>query len=231
MDRQQRKERTRETPLMQTHVNVSATKGSRVGDPGNGNNSNNAPAVGARPTSAPDASTAETGSHGRAWALINNTRRQHVDIGSRGERFERDPIRYMRTVLSLGWSADDDMVMLPARHMNPAYAEVLVWPVASDDAASSSTAGSSGDGSYDDSSDDDDDRSDWSDDDSDSRDGSDDDDDRAYSSDYDDAEGDGGAGLRPRERASNGAGVTGAAIHPNVGAARSNAAAGLARGR
>lgn len=207
---------------MQTHVNAPVAKGSRVGDPINSGNSN-ASAVGARPTGAPDASTAETGRPNRAWALINNTRRQHVDIGSRGECFERDPIRYMRTVLSLGWSADDDMVMLPTRHMDPTYAEVLVWPVASDDAASSSTTGSSGDGSYDDDdSSDDSDRSDWSDDGSDD----DDDDDCAYSSDYDDEAQDGGES-RPRAQASNGA--TGA--HPNTGAARSNATAGPARGR
>ncbi|AVK76996.1 hypothetical protein pmac_cds_308 [Pandoravirus macleodensis] len=206
------------------HTNTPAAKGSRIGDPINSAISN-ASVVGARHASAHDASTAETARPNRAWALINDTRRQHVDIGSRGECFERDPIRYMRTVLSLGWSADDDMVMLPTRHMDPTYAEVLVWPVASDDAASSSTTGSSGDGSYDDDDDDssdDDDRSDWSDDGSDD----DDDDDRAYSSDYDDeAQDDGGS--RPRVQASNGA--TGA--HPNTGAAKGNATTGAARAR
>ncbi|BCU03731.1 hypothetical protein [Pandoravirus japonicus] len=99
----------------------------------------------------------------RAWALINRTRRQHVDIGPGGVHFERDPIRYMRTVLSLAWSASDDMVMLPARHMpSGPYTEALVWPVPSDDAASSSSSGSDWDDSEDD-----------------------DDDDVAYSSDYD----------------------------------------------
>ncbi|ATE82508.1 hypothetical protein pdul_cds_437 [Pandoravirus dulcis] len=104
----------------------------------------------------------------RAWALINHTRRQHVDIGPGGVHFERDPIRYMRTVLSLAWAASDDMVMLPARHMpSGPYTEALVWPVPSDDAASSSSSSSSGSGSdWDDSEDDDD-------------------DDVAYSSDYD----------------------------------------------
>nr|UDO47631.1 hypothetical protein [Pandoravirus massiliensis] len=172
---------------MQTRGNAPDTKGSRIGDP------NNAPAAvpAARRTGTPDASGTETAGNSRAWALINNTRRQHVGIGSRGECFERDPIRYMRTVLSLGWSADDDMVMLPTRHMDPTYAEVLVWPVASDDAASSSSTGSTDDDDDDDSEDDDgsDDRSDWSDD-TDSDDNGDDDgddDDRAYSSDYDDS--------------------------------------------
>jgi hypothetical protein len=88
----------------------------------------------------------------RAWSLINRTRRQHVDIGSGGAHFERDPIRYMRTVLSLGWSADDDMLMLPARHVPAAHTEVLVWPVASDDAASTSSSDSNSD--YDDDDDD-----------------------------------------------------------------------------
>nr|UMO78782.1 hypothetical protein [Pandoravirus belohorizontensis] len=101
----------------------------------------------------------------RAWALINHTRRQHVDIGPGGVHFERDPIRYMRTVLSLAWSASDDMVMLPARHVpSGPYTEALVWPVPSDDAASSSSSGSRS-------------SSDWDD--------SEDDDDVAYSSDYD----------------------------------------------
>ncbi|AVK75934.1 hypothetical protein pneo_cds_327 [Pandoravirus neocaledonia] len=214
---------------MQMHTNTPAAKGSRIGDPINSAISN-ASVVGARHASAHDASTAETARPNRAWALINNTRRQHVDIGSRGECFERDPIRYMRTVLSLGWSADDDMVMLPTRHMDPTYAEVLVWPVASDDAASSSTTGSSGDGSYDD--DDgvgtsDDDRSDWSDDTSDSGGEYDDEDDRAYSSDYDDAGGgSGGAASRPLARDGNGA-----VAHPNAAVARSGTAAGSGRGR
>ncbi|AGO84095.1 hypothetical protein psal_cds_398 [Pandoravirus salinus] len=110
------------------------------------------------------ASPKRTSRRGRPWALINHTRRQHVDIGPDGVHFERDPIRYMRTVLSLAWSASDDMVMLPARHMLPAghapeaYTEALVWPVPSDDAASSSSSSQSD--------------SDW-------------DDDDAYSSDYD----------------------------------------------
>ncbi|WBR14476.1 hypothetical protein pkur_cds_301 [Pandoravirus kuranda] len=212
---------------MQTHANTHAPKGSRAGDPASGSNAS-ALAAGARPTGGSDASTVETGNRSRAWALINNTRRQHVDIGSRGECFERDPIRYMRTVLSLGWSAEDDMVMLPTRHMDPTYAEVLVWPVASDDAASSSTASTSGDGSYDD--DDgtsDDDRSDWSDDTSDSGGEYDDEDDRAYSSDYDDAGGgSGAAGSRPLARDGNGA-----VAHPNAAVARSGTTAGSGRGR
>lgn len=115
---------------------------------------------------------ARTPRRSRPWALINHTRRQHVDIGPDGVHFERDPIRYMRTVLSLAWSASDDMVMLPTRHMLPAghtpeaYTEALVWPVPSDDAASSSSSSesSSQSGSNSD--------SDW-------------DDDDAYSSDYD----------------------------------------------
>ncbi|AVK74811.1 hypothetical protein pqer_cds_389 [Pandoravirus quercus] len=117
---------------------------------------------------------ARTPRRSRPWALINHTRRQHVDIGPDGVYFERDPIRYMRTVLSLAWSASDDMVMLPARHMLPAghtpeaYTEALVWPVPSDDAASSSSS-SSGSSSSQSGSDSD---SDW-------------DDDDAYSSDYD----------------------------------------------
>lgn len=139
----------------------------------NNNNNNNGGAAATRPAATATPAPSQVGPGGaapvrsRAWALINNTRRQHVDIGAGGVHFERDPIRYMRTVLSLGWSADDDMVMLPARHMPAAYTEALVWPVASDDAASaSSSSSSSGSGS------------DWDDgDDSDSGD--------AYSSDYD----------------------------------------------
>lgn len=135
---------------------------------GSGGGARHAPTI--APASDPAPVPPEAGApsaRSRAWALINRTRRQHVDIGPGGVHFERDPIRYMRTVLSLAWSASDDMVMLPARHMPPGpYTEALVWPVPSDDAASSSSSGSD----WDDSDDDDDD---------------DDDDDVAYSSDYD----------------------------------------------
>jgi len=91
----------------------------------------------------PDAPAALPPPQRRSWALINNTRAQYVSIGPRGVRFERDPIRYMRTAIALGWVATDDMLMLPETRVPQTYTEALAWLVPSDDAASTSSSSSS----------------------------------------------------------------------------------------
>jgi hypothetical protein len=85
--------------------------------------------------------TADAGPHD--WALINNTRRQYVPIGRRGRQFEYDPVRYMRTALSLKWLPTDDIVMLPVRRMEAGYTSALPWPNPSNDAFDSASSSSS----------------------------------------------------------------------------------------
>lgn len=103
-------------------------------------------------TTVPDAPAAVAPQR-RSWALINNTKAQYVSIGPRGVRFERDPIRYMRTAIALGWAANDDMLMLPETRVPQAYTEALAWLVPSDDAASTSSSSSGSPYSSDDDSD------------------------------------------------------------------------------
>jgi len=113
------------------------------------------------------------------WGLFNLTRGEYVRVGHGGSYFGRDPVRYIRTAISLKWSAIDDMELLPMTELRPTDIEANAWHEASRDAFSTS---SDTDSSYYSSDADDYTLSD-----------DDDDDGAVYSSDDDDGNGGGGA--------------------------------------
>jgi len=79
----------------------------------------------------------------RDWAIFDLTAKKYVPIGPRGDHFERDPVRFFRTLIWNNWSADDDIVMLPMRgheHIVANCEQDAIWPCPSEDAADSSAS-------------------------------------------------------------------------------------------